>query len=649
MFFKVSEQEWQVAKARLAKAPNGQKVIKSQNYHKHHLRPLCPYKIKHSFIKLNDVIYAIGPMIGKGAFGLVRHCLDEQGQSYVVKVSADYEPKKIKGKKYKPLPKDFIKREVITLDELNLLQDYGVRDRTHEWRGDKFDKHYIVMLYRGSSLYSAYRKVKNKPQRLLDYAISATLALKQLHDGEGTQDKLGHAHLDVKMPNMVVDKDGEVRLVDFAFAKKRPEQVIAVKCGSPPFLPHLSLLQKTPLAVLDTIALKRTIYFPPQCYCAREEDSKGQKVDGYLKRTDQEFQEHWLLSDKMVQRMKLKPYLDTGIEGAQYKSFIPKQESLAELAAILIVARAKLYDDYHKIDAANIPYFIFCYQLKIFNVVPALLNDKKLVAYLSSLANKQDKENVLKALSHLPTKNYSIERISRYQAMLRHCQSGVDYRLLDVLSEKDRASFFLSIKDNVPASALLWYFREHNDIFDVLLFFTVAPSSDLPDIKARRLFFSNLFSFREEEQFLALLTFYKQGLLQHHLLLMDLDLAKGVLQLKGEAEIKLLIQTYQQGELLSYGELTNRSFIKALKKFKDISLLRKLYAIGLRHGFSKLLSDGLFCLRAKRAKSDDYIKFLLRQKSERMREMAFWSRSPAALAADGALMYRHHKETCLKA
>jgi serine/threonine protein kinase/tetratricopeptide (TPR) repeat protein len=96
------------------------------------------------------------------------------------------------------------------------------------------DLHYITMEYvTGEDLKSLIRRVKQIP---IATAISIT---KQICDGLSEAQKLGVVHRDLKPSNIMIDKDGNARIMDFGIARSLKEKGITgagVMIGTPEYM-----------------------------------------------------------------------------------------------------------------------------------------------------------------------------------------------------------------------------------------------------------------------------------------------------------------------------------------------------------------------------------------------------------------------------
>ena len=115
---------------------------------------------------------------------------------------------------------------------------------------------YIVMEYvNGGELFSLLRKVKTLPPFVAQfYAAEVVLAFEFLHSN-------GVIYRDLKPENMVIAKDGHIRIIDFGFARVLGDGAITYTlCGTPDYLAPEILRQQGYGFGVDWWALGVLIY-----------------------------------------------------------------------------------------------------------------------------------------------------------------------------------------------------------------------------------------------------------------------------------------------------------------------------------------------------------------------------------------------------
>lgn len=132
------------------------------------------------------------------------------------------------------------------------------------------DSLYMLLDYvPGGELFSYLRKFRrfDEPVARL-YAAEIVLVLEYLHEQQG-----GIAYRDLKPENLLLDKDGHIKLVDFGFAKRlghkddHPVETYTL-CGTPEYLAPEVIQNKGHTTAVDWWALGILIYefltgYPP--------------------------------------------------------------------------------------------------------------------------------------------------------------------------------------------------------------------------------------------------------------------------------------------------------------------------------------------------------------------------------------------------
>lgn len=102
--------------------------------------------------------------------------------------------------------------------------------RVHEFVNDKRQPYFVMDYFPGMTL----RLVIGKPQEFGLPPGRVQTVLKQTAEALAYMHEKGWAHRDVKPENILVNKSGEVRLIDFALTKRIPSGLGKLFAGKPP-------------------------------------------------------------------------------------------------------------------------------------------------------------------------------------------------------------------------------------------------------------------------------------------------------------------------------------------------------------------------------------------------------------------------------
>ncbi|ORX59159.1 Pkinase-domain-containing protein [Piromyces finnis] len=199
--------------------------------------------------KLDD--FVIMQTLGTGSFGrvhLVKH--KETGKYYAMKV--------------------LVKRQIIeskqvehTINEKKILESLNHPYMVNLVGSFKDNRNlYIVLEYVcGGELFSYLRQCKRLPNHVARfYAAQVVLAFEHLHSND-------IIYRDLKPENLLIDKNGNIKITDFGFAKHVPD-VTWTLCGTPDYLAPEIIQSKGYGKAVDWYALGVLIYemlagFPP--------------------------------------------------------------------------------------------------------------------------------------------------------------------------------------------------------------------------------------------------------------------------------------------------------------------------------------------------------------------------------------------------
>lgn len=169
--------------------------------------------------KIED--YALEKLLGKGSYALVKLARHrETGKLYAIKT---YERKNLRD----PLKKASVEREISLLKRLN--NKYIIKYVEHIVTQTQI---HLIMEYAGTR--SLYEYVKNGPKRRLEHP-DAVDPFRQLCKAVAYCHSKNISHRDLKLENVIYNKRGEVKLIDFGFAVYSKNK-LRTFCGTPTYM-----------------------------------------------------------------------------------------------------------------------------------------------------------------------------------------------------------------------------------------------------------------------------------------------------------------------------------------------------------------------------------------------------------------------------
>ncbi|KAI8091220.1 kinase-like domain-containing protein [Gilbertella persicaria] len=183
--------------------------------------------------------FDVGENLGKGKFGSVYKAKElRTGQIVALKIL-----KKKELEQYRVEP--FIKREIEIQGHLN----HPNITRLYGYFHDK-EQIYLVLEYAGDSdLYTCLESHKRFTEtETANYILEIAEALAYMH-------QLGVFHRDIKLENILISKDGALKIADFGWAVYDPKPRRNTFCGTLDYLPPEMIQRQTHGASVDIWAL----------------------------------------------------------------------------------------------------------------------------------------------------------------------------------------------------------------------------------------------------------------------------------------------------------------------------------------------------------------------------------------------------------
>ena len=165
--------------------------------------------------------YRIGKVLGKGAFGKVNLALHKLSQKFVA---------------VKSINKQYLSEEAQTkkvMQEVVILKRTRHRNIVRLYEFYETQKHilFVIELCAGGDLLNYVRRRRRLKEDV------AKVVFKQIVEGLAYCHSKNILHRDIKLDNILLDADGEVKICDFGVSKivKRGE-IMTEQCGTPAYI-----------------------------------------------------------------------------------------------------------------------------------------------------------------------------------------------------------------------------------------------------------------------------------------------------------------------------------------------------------------------------------------------------------------------------
>ncbi|MBA4696177.1 MAG: hypothetical protein H2069_02160 [Legionella sp.] len=252
-------QAWLFAQEHLgnSETKSGTKLLKTKNYNFYKVRGMY-HQLPYSFMNIDEKVYKIRSLIGKGAQGRVKLVEDQDGNLFTLKISKEDKENK-----------EHITNELNKSKELKLLSAF-IENRNK--------KTYQLIPYKGISLKKYLQQnCEITIEKKCDLAIKVAITIVENHFK-------GFAHRDIKPDNITVDLEGNVHLIDFAYAEKLSPHPIAALKGTRAYFPP-SPKEYSNLK-LDIMAFLRTCFMPDRVQGYLGEQLKTENVLSIFNKQD---------------------------------------------------------------------------------------------------------------------------------------------------------------------------------------------------------------------------------------------------------------------------------------------------------------------------------------------------------------------------
>ena len=166
-------------------------------------------------------LYKVGKILGKGAFGKVNLGLHRLTRRLVAIKSTDKDAIKEESTKRKMMQEIDILKAIKHTSHIKLMETFQT------------SKHYLIVmeLCPGGDLLNYVRKRRKLSEKNAKYLF------KQIMQGIAYMHTIGIVHRDIKLDNILLDGNGNVKIGDFGVSRRvEHEELLFEQCGTPAYI-----------------------------------------------------------------------------------------------------------------------------------------------------------------------------------------------------------------------------------------------------------------------------------------------------------------------------------------------------------------------------------------------------------------------------
>jgi serine/threonine protein kinase len=323
----VTEAEWQHAKSKLNKQPNGTKLNRKKS------------GLAHSFIKMNNEIYALAnkqdtnsnikkTKVASTTIVNIKYAQSSDGETVIAKKSIEAPDHGIVEKHIEDTDRydrDLSVSIGIAQTKYDLPVDFHYDGQSVQCRR--------IMNDLGKDFF-AFSKSNNdhlSEATRFSIAIQFCWQVHRLHAGWASKNGTRYAHQDIKPNNITIDDKGIVHLIDFDDVIPEDDEKSRTTHRSPDIYTPYVKADGLTKQQFDIVALKRSLFMPTSLWHRRH--PMNLNVEAHER----------MLSEDMLRKYQLNPYINTfNNETDTPPDYSSDQTTAATLCAILIAARYQL-------------------------------------------------------------------------------------------------------------------------------------------------------------------------------------------------------------------------------------------------------------------------------------------------------------------